>query len=108
MWPWRRTAEREVAGPPPVVARRREWADLPPVQRVIGEHPLIDPPGRFAGELASWQNPGFLAPLGHVVTPSEPSGVVEAVAISPEPALPVAARERPKKGPAARLTALVQ
>src|SRR5689334_8146756 len=105
MWSWRRTAEREVTGPPPVVARRREWADLAPVQRVIGEHPLIDPPGRFAGELASWQSPGLLAPLGHVVTPEEPSGVVEAVPVAPAP--PVVPRDRPERG-GGRLSAFVQ
>src|SRR4029450_7760079 len=96
--------------PPAAPAGRREGPARPPLQRTIGDHPLVDPPGRFGDSLASWQNPGFLAPLGHVVPPGEPSGVVEGIAVAravPDaPALPVVARKPAKGGGAvARMSA---
>ena len=77
MWPWRR---RETPGPAAEPARlpvsRGEWRGLPPIRRTVGEHPLINPVQRFAGSLSAWQNPSFLAPLGHQVGPAEPAGVI--------------------------------
>ena len=112
MWPWRRTVRQEPADPPPIVAPRRAWADLPPLQRAVGDHPLVDPPGRFARDLASWQSPAFLAPLGHVVTPGGPSGRVDDIAVARSaevaPPLPVVRRPRPGRGAVARVSAAVQ
>jgi hypothetical protein len=75
MWPWRRRTE--VAGGParlPVVPA--EWRLLPPIQRAVGDHPLVNPVQRFADSLSSWRDPSYLAPLGHRVGPAEPAGLV--------------------------------
>ncbi|MFF5098662.1 MULTISPECIES: hypothetical protein [Actinosynnema] len=55
---------------------RGEWRGLPPIQRVLPEHPLANPVDSFTGGLTSWRSPAFLAPLGHFVAESEPSGVI--------------------------------
>ncbi|HEY1178615.1 MAG TPA: hypothetical protein VGF17_20870, partial [Phytomonospora sp.] len=54
---------------------------MPPVQRVLGTHPLVNPPQDFAAGLTTRQTTGFLSPLGHAVTPEAPSGVVEAMPV---------------------------
>jgi len=59
------------------------------MRRQVGEHPLVNPPDRFAATLTSWQAPSFLAPLGHAVGPGEPGGVIDGFA-SPGPLRPVA------------------
>jgi hypothetical protein len=75
MWRWRRAPDRSDVAPYPAPARA-DWRRLPPVQRLIGEHPLVSPPERFTAALTSWQTPSFLAPLGHNLGTDEPSGVV--------------------------------
>ncbi|ATE56444.1 hypothetical protein CNX65_26830 [Actinosynnema pretiosum] len=55
---------------------RGEWRGLPPIQRALPEHPLVNPVSSFTGGLTSWRSPAFLAPLGHFVAESEPSGVI--------------------------------
>jgi hypothetical protein len=80
MWPkWlqRRRAEPESEAPEPAPVVRAEWRELPPVPRVVPEHPLINPVQRFSDSLTSWQNPSFLEPLGHRIGPAEPSGVAD-------------------------------
>lgn len=77
MWPFRRRA----AAPLPVL--RGEWRTLPPLQRVVQPHPLINPVSGFSSRLASWQNPSFVAPLAHAVGPSEPSGSISDVVSAP-------------------------
>ncbi|WP_154697482.1 hypothetical protein [Lentzea guizhouensis] len=90
MWPFRRSVAL------PVV--RADWRTLPPLQRVVGAHPLINPVGGFSSRLASWQNPSSLAPLGHVVSAGAPSGSVSGVVSEAVggagvfPAAPVVAR----------------
>ncbi|WP_026212137.1 hypothetical protein [Longispora albida] len=82
---------------------RAEWRSLPPIQRVVAAHPLVNPVGEFSGRLTAWQNPSYLAPLGHAVGPSEPSGsadiavpVRESVAYEELPVrVPVAHEEPP-------------
>ncbi|NGY63841.1 hypothetical protein G7043_33470 [Lentzea sp. NEAU-D13] len=73
MWPFRRRS-----APLPVV--RADWRTLPPLQRVVSPHPLINPVSSFSSRLTSWQNPSFLAPLAHAVGPAEPSGSISDVA----------------------------
>ena len=73
MWPFRRRS-----APLPVV--RADWRTLPPLQRVVAPHPLINPVSSFSSRLTSWQNPSFLAPLAHAVGPAEPSGSISDVA----------------------------
>ncbi|HEU4422522.1 MAG TPA: hypothetical protein VFR67_08260 [Pilimelia sp.] len=62
-----------------------EWRSLPPVQRQVGEHPLVNPPARFAATLTSWQAPSFLAPLGHAVGGGEPAGIIDGLATTGTP-----------------------
>ncbi|WP_146771775.1 hypothetical protein [Lentzea atacamensis] len=62
----------------PVV--RADWRTLPPLQRVVSAHPLINPVSAFSSRLTAWQNPSFLAPLAHAVGPAEPSGSISDVA----------------------------
>lgn len=82
-WPWRRDKSEDRPQPvaPPPVARR-EWRDLPPVQRVIEQHPLVNPPQNFAADLTTRRTTGFLSPLGHAVTDDAPGGAVEAVPVN--------------------------
>lgn len=80
MWPkWlqRRRAEPASEAPEPAPVVRADWRELPPVPRVVPEHPLINPVQRFSDSLTSWQNPSFLEPLGHRIGPAEPSGVAD-------------------------------
>ncbi len=80
-WPWRRERDPGPAGagpaPVPVPVVRGEWRALPPIQRVVARHPLLNPVQRFTGSLASWRDPSYLAPLGHLVGPAEPAGVAD-------------------------------
>ncbi|MEV3938377.1 hypothetical protein AB0K52_20670 [Glycomyces sp. NPDC049804] len=89
MWPFnRRRAEessRESA-PAPYAPARAEWRQLPPLQRMVGDQWLVNPPDSLSSRLASWQDPTYLAPLGHAVMPEGPSGAIEpAPAAPPEP-----------------------
>lgn len=89
MWPFnRRRAEessRESA-PAPYAPARAEWRQLPPLQRMVGDQWLVNPPDSLSSRLASWQDPTYLAPLGHAVLPEGPSGAIEpAPAAPPEP-----------------------
>lgn len=89
MWPFnRRRAEessRESA-PAPYAPARAEWRQLPPLQRMVGDQWLVNPSDSLSSRLASWQDPTFLAPLGHAVLPEGPSGAIEpASAAPPEP-----------------------
>ncbi|WP_412542701.1 hypothetical protein R8Z50_09490 [Longispora sp. K20-0274] len=119
MWPFKRAASADApssaertsgAARGPEVARAPvgAWRDLPPLQRVLGDHPVTNPTERFSAGLASWQDPTFLAPLRHAVGPAEPSGVVEAAptpAPTPAPEEPAAGTELPvvEQGPVSRL-----
>jgi hypothetical protein len=99
MWPKRKTEathNHDVVRPP-----RSEWQLLAPIQRAIGDPPLVNPVQRFRDSLAAWQDPSFLAPLAHIVHADEPSGLIPELATAtpaPEqPALPLAvsAEHRP-------------
>ena len=103
-WPWewgRRSADTAHAGdaagsagpsrpgqsgpgPAPVAAptaARHDWAYLPPVQRSLDDHgPSVAPPDAFRAGLTTHRNPSLLAPLGHLVDPDGPSGVVGGLA----------------------------
>ena len=55
----------------------REWASLPPIQRVVGEPRLTAPTTEFLDSLAGTHEPDTaLAPLGHLVSLEGPSGLV--------------------------------
>jgi hypothetical protein len=70
---------------------RAEWRSVAPIQRVLAEHPLVNPVQRFSSTLASWQSPGYLEPLGHRVGPAEPAGFIGDLVRPAMPVLPQAA-----------------
>src|SRR5207247_9991173 len=81
MWPFRRKAEASPAagGPQPVPGPviRRDWVGLPPIQRLIGEHPLTAPSERFSDDLATHHDPALSADTtGHQVSAEAPAGIV--------------------------------
>jgi hypothetical protein len=69
------------------------------MSRTIAEPPLINPVQRFSSELLSWRDPTYLAPLGHSIDPSGPSGVVSAPA-TPHAELPTTSQAMPLATPA--------
>jgi hypothetical protein len=74
---WRRREQRSERGwVAPARASERRWAWLPPIQRSIPDHPVVNPPDRFSAGLAAWRNPSLLAGLGHLTGPAEPAGVL--------------------------------
>jgi uncharacterized protein DUF4157 len=83
MWPFGRKAEAPAEGPGPVPApvMRRDWVGLPPIQRLIGEHPLTAPSDRFSDGLATHQDPSVSSDtMGHHLAAEAPSGIVLALA----------------------------
>ncbi|TQK44162.1 hypothetical protein FBY35_5650 [Streptomyces sp. SLBN-118] len=90
-----------VSGP----GRGAAWRDLPPIQRIVTGVELTSGPAEFPSALSSWQNPSFLAPLGHLVSAESPAGLAHGLlrpaepdhtalreAYPPAPTLPVAQR----------------
>lgn len=106
---------RKEASPPPspeapaaLPVTRAEWRSVAPIQRVVAEHPLVNPVQRFSSSLTSWQSPGYLEPLGHRVGPEEPAGVIGDLARprtieTPAPAMPVVQRATRKRSGLSRL-----
>src|SRR3954447_18125312 len=87
---------------------RAEWRSVPPIQRVLADHPLVNPVQRLSSALTSWQSPGYLEPLGHRVGPAEPAGVIGDLARprpleTPAPAMPVVQRATRKPSGLSRL-----
>lgn len=89
MWPWRRrspvqrmaeTASAAPAAPATPPARTPAWSGLPPIQRSLGDPPLVNPPGRFTAGLAAWRTFAYLEPLGHAVGPDQPAGLIGDIA----------------------------
>ncbi len=76
MWPFQRKVEAPVAeGPRPVPAPviRRDWAGLPPIQRIVGAHPLTAPSDQFSDDLATHQDPSVTTDtMGHQVSADAP------------------------------------
>src|SRR2546426_2105632 len=85
MWPFRRKAEASPAAdgpqPAPGPVRRRDWVGRPPIQRLIGEHPLTAPSDRFSDDLATHHDPSIsTGTMGHQVSAEAPAGIVLALA----------------------------
>src|SRR5438552_17013928 len=84
MWPFQRKAEAPAAeGPRPVPApvARRDWAGRPPIQRIVGAHPLTAPSDLFSDDLATHQDPSVTSDtMGHQVSADAPPGLVLALA----------------------------
>jgi hypothetical protein len=102
MWPFSRRrsdASRGESTPAPYAPGRAEWRQLPPLQRVVGDQWLVNPPGSLSTRLASWQDPTYLAPLGHAVVPAGPSGAIEPAPVPSAPAEPRRIDLQRKAGP---------
>ena len=86
-WPWQRErtgppADTLRGGPsePAAIASRvppSGWAFLPPLQRTVENIQLTSDPGRFAGALASWNDPSFTGPMTHLVSAAAPPGFID-------------------------------
>ncbi|MFF3395664.1 hypothetical protein ACFYW1_32650 [Streptomyces sp. NPDC002669] len=70
---------------------RADLAELPPIQRTLGTQDLVIDPSGFQGSLSTRQDPALGTPLGHLVSPDAPTGLVHGVTA---PAAPVTA-DRP-------------
>jgi len=84
VWPFQRKAEAPVdsgSRPAPAPVIRRDWSGLPPIQRLIGAHPLTAPSDRFSNDLATHHDPSVSTePMGHQVSAEAPAGIVLALA----------------------------
>ena len=84
MWPFKqRVAAPAAEGPKPVPAPviRRDWVGLPPIQRIVGAHPLTAPSDRFRDDLVTHQDPSVSSDtMGHQVSAEAPPGLVLALA----------------------------
>ena len=84
MWPFKQKLEAPAAeGPKPVPAPviRRDWVGLPPIQRIVGAHPLTAPSDQFRDDLATHQDPSVSTDtMGHQVSAEAPPGLVLALA----------------------------
>lgn len=75
------------AGAAPAVAPRErvDPAELPPIQRMLGTQDLVIDPSGFQGSLATRQDTSLGTPLGHLVSPDAPTGLVHGIT-APAPA----------------------
>jgi hypothetical protein len=84
MWPFKQKVEAPASeGPKPVPAPviRRDWVGLPPIQRIVGAHPLTAPSDRFRDDLVTHQDPSVSSDtMGHQVSAEAPPGLVLALA----------------------------
>jgi len=79
------------------------WRELPPVQRTTQDLGLVTDPGGFRASLDTWQDVSLSGPLGHVVSPDAPAGLLYGVA-SPysgpaDPPIPHEAAPPPRPEP---------
>ncbi|MFJ7196072.1 MULTISPECIES: hypothetical protein [unclassified Streptomyces] len=80
-----------VAAPPAPLRERVDLSELPPIQRTLGTQGLVIDPSGFQGSLSTRQDTSLGTPLGHLVSPDAPTGLVHGITA---PAAPVAA-DRP-------------
>ncbi|MCX5430274.1 hypothetical protein OHU11_21670 [Streptomyces sp. NBC_00257] len=75
------------AGAAPAAAPRErvDLAELPPIQRMLGGQDLVIDPSGFQGALATRQDTSLGTPLGHLVSPDAPTGLVHGIT-APAPA----------------------
>ncbi|MGW5230786.1 hypothetical protein ACWEQU_00450 [Streptomyces nodosus] len=55
------------------------WREVPPLQRTVRDAALVTDPAAFRGSLGTWQDATLFTPLGHLVSPEAPSGLVHGV-----------------------------
>ncbi|WP_327245280.1 hypothetical protein [Streptomyces sp. NBC_01320] len=77
----RRTEEGGGAGLPADAVRRERFdpSRLPPLQRTVRGPELVSDPGRFEGSLTTRQDTTLGTPLGHLVSPEAPAGLVHGI-----------------------------
>ncbi|MFD5503014.1 hypothetical protein ACFWJS_25385 [Streptomyces sp. NPDC127061] len=75
------------AGSAPAAAPRErvDPAELPPIQRMLGGQDLVIDPSGFQGSLTTRQDTSLGTPLGHLVSPDAPTGLVHGIT-APAPA----------------------
>ena len=61
------------------------WRELPPVQRTTRDMDLLADPGGFRASLDSWQDVSLSGPVGHLIDPEAPAGLLYGVAAPVEP-----------------------
>ncbi|MFB7211386.1 hypothetical protein [Streptomyces sp. NPDC056255] len=79
------------AGPVAAPRERVDPAELPAIQRTLGAQDLVIDPAGFQGSLSTRQDTSLGTPLGHLVSPDAPTGLVHGITA---PAAPATA-ERP-------------
>src|SRR5438309_11678630 len=101
MWPFQRKTEAPAdSGPRPVPApvMRRDWTELPPIQRLIGEHPLTASSERFSDDLATHHDPSVSAgTICHQISAEAPTALLLA------PVRPATRTDRPATIPRPRV-----
>ncbi|MGW2089287.1 hypothetical protein [Streptomyces sp. NPDC001880] len=65
---------------------RVDLTELPPIQRTLGTQDLVIDPSGFQGSLSTRQDASLGTPLGHLVSPDAPTGLVHGITA---PAAPV-------------------
>ncbi|MFE2929971.1 hypothetical protein [Streptomyces sp. NPDC059278] len=73
------------AAPAAAPRERVDPAELPPIQRMLGTQDLVIDPSGFQGSLATRQDTSLGTPLGHLVSPDAPTGLVHGIT-APAPA----------------------
>lgn len=83
------------------------WRDLPPLQRTTDDLGLLSDPGGFRASLDTWQDVSLSRPLGHLVSPEAPTGLLYGIASPAEaPAPGHEAGQAPLFDPASRASGL--
>ncbi|MEV8456206.1 hypothetical protein AB0467_27325 [Streptomyces sp. NPDC052095] len=88
-----RTAEsgRSVPQAPDFARRERvDLAELPPIQRTLGAQELTIDPAGFQGALSTRQDASLGTPLGHLISPEAPTGLVHGITAPAGPEAPAA------------------
>ncbi|MFI9036831.1 hypothetical protein [Streptomyces sp. NPDC053726] len=67
------------AAPPALPRERVDLAELPPIQRTLGAQDLVIDPAGFQGSLSTRQDHSLGTPLGHLVSPDAPTGLVHGI-----------------------------
>lgn len=83
--------------PPPAQAA---WRSLPPVQRTLPAPALVTSPDGFPDSLVSWRDPTLHSGIGHLVSPTAPSGLGYGLAAASDPeTAPASAPASPRELP---------
>ncbi|WP_413753166.1 hypothetical protein NRF20_22240 [Streptomyces sp. R-74717] len=69
----------EAVAPAAVPRKRVDLSELPPIQRTLGSQDLVIDPSGFQGSLSTRQDTALGTPLGHLVSPDAPTGLVHGI-----------------------------